>query len=1276
MTTNNHSKIINLNNGDNLELDNLKTSDIAGTDLYAEKINAFVAGDKCIIKQSLFTNDTNIFSQFDINDPAFYKCNILISASNTINHDIFPKILTESDVYSQYLLGFNSFVGFLYYDNELTPENAKLRSERALNIIRSKFKIDLIMVNTSDSNFFPFVGYYPDWEIYIQELTHNFPLDGYWKALDIERLTSDIYIKNHHFSSSFMVVNSLDFFEEDFNITTDQLNYNFNSLDLNFLENLEIKELTEQLNETLENLEDAINTSVSEYELMQFIEILSSFSLSNKSHYITFMIQYEGLNEGIRRIGENQYQFSLWDALGYEGDPLNPSKKIYIALIGAFMSNIEINILCTDIIDATPINFEFYDYLLEQIGLLFYLTGSEFDLETLKNYSFELFWVDEEGIKRSYIKPVNLNDPNDVINLLQILGFQGLPYIPTGIINPFEEFIITYNISYSEPNLILNKKLMGENASYGAYRNFSYYISAKNVGNISAWGIPTPFPIELDYFFTIISPVFSEELKNEMWKTINIEYPNQFESLEDFFNFDEDPRFFYFDSFGTGIFDTFYPNYLNITNLWPYNENSGVVFDIIYPENQGYFVLPLNTVKDLFMNENSIWNEDNWRLDPGENVSYQVNNFSISNLDTFSAFYRNNFSIDLFPETPEVVSGVSLYGTTPDMALETDNINWTIGSVEKYLKEQIEINFIFKNETKIDFFNNSLDMVSIIINFSAPENLETLNFEIYNFETEEFHDLDPYLSFFENNTWKFSIINNNESLNWLFYPSDSENYTTLFKIHCSDSEQFNISIDDLDIEFSKRNININNDTGSLIRFSSITGNIQFERRSNSIPLSTYDMASIIAIANLSHYNSESGEIDVYTLKLKNIGSNTATNINITMLIPGIIKNPNNFTINQNNLTFFLSVLGPSEEITLNFSFYIPNTRSISKVSILYVNPEYIQGGNTSKIKSLPNEVYISAPIDFEKRYPFIKTIEISYNNVSNLEVPDAPAIDNIFNLSISIKNMGPIGLTLSDIKFSMNDQFGDLKRVENKTLFCQNIAYNDTVTFNITLKKLGWIGYYYPPINFFEGSEGNTIQILKSSSKLLGKIGFSLIKRVDKEQVEIGEKIIVTIDVENTGTISVNDILINDMLSYSQSEFSLVEGNLINITSELAPGNKISFDYVIKAKKQAIVSLQPAFILYYYLLKREENSNIVNIKIIKPQFNQLLYIIFPSFGVLFILGLYFWEINKYKIKKDEFERTEMHFFDMNSRESILKREHTLKERLKNISKELNDEKDD
>ncbi len=1251
----------------------IKTSDIAGSDLYAESINVFVAGNKSIIKQSLFTNDTNILSQFDSNDPAFSKCNVIISASNGINPDIFPTILTESEIPSHYVVGFNNFVGFLYYDKEVDVKDAKLKAERALEIIRRKFRIDLIMVNVSEQNFFPFVGYYPNWECFFHELTSNFPMDGYWKALDINRLISKEYLENYHISSTFMLLNSLDFFDGDFNISTDQINFNIESLDLSFLQDLEMEDLFDQIDTIIADFGDLFNTTVSENELEPLLEIFGTFTLKSDSNYASISIQYEGLSEGIQKVGNNQYKFNLWESLGYEGEPLTPSEKIYIALTGAFMSNIEINILCTDIIDATPLSFEFYDYLIEQIGLLFYLMGSEFDAQALEDYSFELFWVDDGGIKQSFVKPVNLNDPNDVINLIQQFGFQGFSSIPTGLINPFMELSIVYNVSYSEPNLLIKKELLGGNASYGAYRNFSYYISAENVGNITAWGVPTQIPLELDYFFQIVSPVQWENVKTDMWKVIDIEYPNQYESLEDFFNFDEDPRIFYFDSFGTGVYDTFYPDFYNTSNIWPYNEDADDIIEIVAKENPFYFpIFTLDTVKDLFTNLQSIWNDDNWKLKPGEILSYQIDNYSIANLDSFSLFYINNFTIESTPITPKILSGTQLDGTTPEMALSTDYESWIIESVEKFVEQRIELEFIFKNDTNIDFTNNTLERVSIIINITTPDNLESLNFEIFDFNAEEFKNMSSYLDSIINNTWTFSIVNSNESLDWLFYPLDNKNYTVLFKIICTDSEQFNISINDLDIEFSTRDINFNNDSGSRVLYCSSTGYVQFERRSNSIPLNTFNAASVVAYSYLTKYNSNPGELNTYTINFKNIGSNIAENLSVSLLIPGIINNTNHFTLQNSNLSYYLEKLAPSEEKTLNFTFYVPNSISIGEISIIYYNPKNVQGGNSSKVMSLTNEVYISAAVDYEDFSPFVRTIEIYYNNSDTNPVNNMPAIGDVFNLTVNLKNTSPNKFKIPDINVLMNDQYYDLRRIDNQSLYFEDIAYNERITFYINLKKIGWKGYFYPSINYIEGSECKTIQISNSLFKILGEINFSIIKSVNKDQIENGDVITVNIEVENTGTIAIEDIKVNDVISYSQSDFSLLEGKLVNLIDSLEPNEKVKINYTLRAKRQVLVSLKPASIKFYYLLENEESSNDIMIKVITPKIRQFYYVFFPILIVFGVLVLYNWQIRKYKKKKSEFERSEMHIFELNSRETIFKVEHTLRERLSILSNKYED----
>ncbi len=832
---------------------------------------------------------------------------------------------------------------------------------------------------------------------------------------------------------------------------------------------------------------------------------------------------------------------------------------------------------------------------------------------------------------------------------------------------------ITYNISNSEPNLLLKKELIGGNASYGAFQNFSYYISAENVGNITAWGVPTQIPLELNDFFLLLTlgnQPLADEFQDAIWEVVRIEYPNQYESLEDFFNFDEDPRIFYFDSFGTGTFDTFYPNLQNFTNLSPYNKDMDHVIDIIvtgYPQlitALNVLGMTPNDLKDYFTNNYSVWNEKNWKLAPGEFLSYQINNFSISNLDTFSPFYLNNFTIHTTPNTPEIISGIPLLGTSPEAALLTDEESWIIGSVEKFLEQDVEIDFIFKNETNIDFANNTLERVSFIVDINSTINLEASNFEIFDFDIEEFKDMTPYLDSIINNTWTFSIINQDKNLDWLFYPLDQQNYTVLFKITCTNSEQFNISINDLDIEFSVRDINFNDDSGSRVVFSSSSGFVQFERSSNSIPLCTYDSASIIVNAYLSNYSSKPGELNNYFINFKNIGSQSAKNITISMLIPGIINNPKNFTLINNNLSYYVSELAPLEEKTISYSFYVPNSISLGEISIIYHNPKNIEGGNSSEIVSFVNQVFISAPINYEDKFPFVRTIEISYNNLIN----NAPVIGETFNLTIYLKNLGPNGLKIPDLNISMNDQFGDLKRVDHFIPYFENISFNESVSFNISLKKVGWKGYYYPPINFIEGSESRIIQVSTSAFKILGEINLSITKSVNIDQIEIGEEVIVNIEVENTGTICIEDIKVNDMISYSQLDFSLIEGNLINLIDSLDPNEKVTFNYTIKGKRQNLVSLNPASIEFYYLHENNAISNIVIIKIITPKSRQFFYISLPILIGLAIMSIYFWQIKKYKKKRTSYERSEIHIFELSSRESILKIDHTLRERLNIIVK--------
>ncbi len=1266
-----------IENNDLYKYDLINPSDIAGTDLYAEQINVFVAGNKSIIKQSLFTNDTSILPRFDTRDPAFYKCNVLFSVSNGITPEIFPRILNEDGFNRQYEMTFNSFSGFLYYDEEMNEDDVKLRAERALEIIKRKFEIDLIMISVSNPYLFPFVGYYPDWDIYFHEITTNLPMDGYWKALDVERLTSEEYINSQHLSSTFLLVNSLDLLDKDITESIDQVNFNIDSLDLTYLENFEVDNIFEQFSSiSVGNFSDVLDSNQTTQEDSEgFGDMFSGLTLSNESHYTSLMVQYEGLSEGIKNIGENEYKFNLWDALGYQGEQLQPSEKIFIALMGAFMSEININIFCTEIVDETPKYFTFYDFLLEQIALLSFYADVDFDVQTLKNYSFELIWVDEKGFKHNYVKPVNLNDPTDVINFLHQLGWQGLPGIPTGILNPIEDLVITYKISNSEPNLLITKDLIGDNASFGVYNNFSFNIMAKNVGNETAWGVPTPIPIELDDAFSIVvGPIgvilgYDEDLKDAIWEVVRVEYSGQYDSLEDFFNFDEDPRMFYFDTTGAGSIDTYYPNFSNFSNLLPYNENMNHVIDLIAIGNPQLISnletvgLSSDSLKETFTNEESIWNDDNWKLEPNEMISYTFDNFSIEEYDTFSQFYKYNFTIkEIFPELPSIISGVSIEETSPQMALANDDEDWIIESEEKYVDQhEIEIQFLFQNMTNIDLINNSLDRVSIMINFTDPSNV--LEFEVFNFSTEEFQNISAYLTSTVNNTSTFSFIKNQGTLEWLFDPTARDNHTIILKIKGISTSLFNISINDLDVELYYRDINEYKVLGSRVIYTSLNGKVEYIRTSNSISLSTYDMASIVSYSYLTGYSTKVGDINNLTLVFRNIGSDSAKNINISILIPGIIYDPINFTIVENYLKYNTAELAPYAEKQVSFSFYVPNTAVISSTNISYSTPEHIQNLNSTILETHPNQVCFSAPIDYLTRFPYIKTIEI-YLDASNL----APSIGEELDLSVYIKNNGLEGFNIQNLVISMNDQFGDLARIDSEDLILAEIGYNETKSCNITLIKRDWKGYFYPSINYLEISEKNLIQIASSEPLILGRINFSIIKSVDKNQVEIGDIITVELNVKNVGTICVKNLSINDIISFTEIEFNLISGSLINTISSLQPGENLTFSYKIQAITQAVLRLKSASIEYYYLLKLKDTSNLVEVKVVIPEIIQVFFVLGPMLISLTVLTIFLWKTKKYKAKKYELKRNELMLFKVSGSSTILKIENTLRDRFNSISK--------
>ncbi|NHJ22396.1 MAG: DUF11 domain-containing protein, partial [Candidatus Lokiarchaeota archaeon] len=509
----------------------------------------------------------------------------------------------------------------------------------------------------------------------------------------------------------------------------------------------------------------------------------------------------------------------------------------------------------------------------------------------------------------------------------------------------------------------------------------------------------------------------------------------------------------------------------------------------------------------------------------------------------------------------------------------------------------------------------------------------------------------------------FTFIKNRGTLEWLFDPNERINHTILLRLKGSSSNAFNISINDFDVEFLYRDVNEYLVLSSRVIYRSASGLVEYIRTSNSISLSTINMASIVAYARLDKYNSYAGEINNYSLVIKNIGSSFARNINISLAIPGIIYDPINFTIENDSLNYKLAELPATAESILKFSFFVPNSIIISNVTINYSNDEIVKNINSTTLKSHPNEIYVVAPIDYLDRFPFIKTIEISYNS-SNL----APLINDELNLTISVKNTGPEGLNIQNITFSMSDQFGSLIPMNTSPLTIPKIMYNTSEILTLNLKKIEWRGYYYAPINFFNAPEQNTVQIASSKPIVMGYFNFLITKSVDKNQIEIEDSITVNITVVNIGNICAKNVTLNDATSFTGIEFSLISGSLIYTIPTIHPGEKVTFFYKIQAIRQTLVALKPAVIEYYYLVERKAVSNTIVVKIAIPKLIMISFVLGPALASLIALFIFIWQTRRYKARKYELQRNELTLFKVSKSEAVLKVENTLRDRLNLISK--------
>ncbi len=1247
-----------------------KSSDISGNELYGEQILVQVAGDHSLIQQSYITNDTNIFKKLDLSDPAFFGSSFMIQVSNGIKAEMDPSIYSSNNI-TKIDTPYESMTGFLFYNNQSDYNRIQIRKERAINIFKNIFEMDFIFLNAKEDPklgyFYPFFGFTPKWNIYFDTTISNLPVDGYWGAFNPDTLSSDDYIKNHHLSSSMVFLKNFNYLEKYLDKINDieiPLDFDLSSLGGSGLLNpASTSSSDSNLLSGLIGNED-LNQSEDQNDELTYLEDLENV--------LIYSVHYEGNEEGITEIGDQKYNFDLFKALNYSKSELHVSEKIYNSFDGISLSTIGLGFLSAEILKCSPDYFEMDENYTNRIESMLFLFDQDFDLSSIKDYSFKIAWESNEALTTLVTIPQNLKNESDFVNLLSILGPSEIGMnIPSSYIKPLNNLICEYQLIEDEPSLFIKKTINAGNASriLEDNNNPDVEIFVENRGEQTIWGQeinltslgisndPTQEITILDLNMDIFELMgYDTERIIEITTTLGYDINVLFH--------DDNPRFFTIDSNDTGTADLFYPQ-IDLTSgnlefLMPYSPE----FSQLLIENPEAYE-GIADDPQIFNSSQSIYNPSNWKLESGQNFSIQLSN-AYNVTEEYNNFH--NLSVaDLGIFSPVISIGTVLSNTDiSGTYFINDSSTWNIESEDMGSIHQIQQYLTFQNSSFIDLENNTLDSFNLEMNFTKWDNDTTYNIEIFDYTIDTNGDDDGFVTILGN-----SLPQTPDSLNLTissieYNVSDfydvSNNFSIILRITCENQNKFEIDFDLIHLNFQ----DIRNDRIMMnpahIKYSTEIGNNQYMSSSNSISSGIDDGAHLMGISEIDHSQSYCGEILNYNLTITNLGNQKANNITIEIEQPGILYNllnvstsldienntimtakVGNFTFKNGILYYEIYEILPGQVLNnLSFQFYAPNSRLLPVASIEWKDHSF-SNYSQKYYFAKSNQIYLSAPIYYQTDKDIPYKHDLLFEFISDFSIT-APKVGDNFSINVRITNLGTN--SLYDIYIPTNQSPEGISLHNNSEfIWIKELQPMSSKIFEINVTKQNIKGYMIPQLSINSSLDKCSLIFQACKEPLvLGTFNLTITKVFETTDTTSGKEFYVKIVMENNGNLEIGNFTIFD-ISYDAQGFILARGTLMNYVEYLAPGEQFSFNYTLKTlNTKGIYKMAPAQVDYFFKYKYIIKNDPIDFKI-----REIYLILTSRLYIPIILGIsmiYFTKKYKTKYSREdaEFERRESLMF--------------------------------
>ncbi len=1243
------------------------TSVVSGTDLYAEQIQFYLAGQNCLIRQSAITSDPYIIDRVPLDDIAFKNASVIVIASNGVYPTRYIDVHVPFNEFVTFQLAVNGIVVYLSYNNTIPQSTVNSRSLKAIKILQAAFGVELFEQTDANTRTFTLYGVAPDWSTKLSTFTSQLPKDGYFKYFNAARLGSASYAASKHLSAGFASINRYGGTLDGFTIGgfSDLLSLlDFNATGMSDFLGLNFTGETSQILESRTNL---------------------------------VFVQYEGATGGITYTSlTSPLTFNAKTALGIPASAqLKPSASVWNSMfdlnpIGILGTMIDVNVVTGNVTSWSlgPNRLTIDDTILDTIYMASGLGGSiGIDivavLETLEfviqNVFFITNWEKTGALSKLYtnvnltragyedllaqagLSPDLLDFLLDEITLdtspLTLVGFRGLPYVPTGLLKAIPNVVVTYkNPTSSQPDVIAQ---LDTDLSIKLFQDtINLRLNLTNIGSQRAWGTL------IGHGIANLTDLIGGSVFN--FGTIDFEVRGFF--IPALASSNPLGMYYGIENFLLDI-STYSNRNDPILSLGWTIYQALLVSDATGPsgrpgQNDGLMDLHeagLLTATDPY----------NY-IEPGKSMIVDLSDASLTGL--YTAFNGENSTFT----TASIIAGTQVPPSTSNNdtnARESDGTYWQIDSIGTGINRALKVDFTFANETN----NATSDKIAALRFSYVGTNNVTIwsggnaSFVIWNYNrstwvpvsnlTRNPVSINQTSILSSSDTFRIYDGDNdtvNQTIKIADYMSGPNN-TVRIRLHLGNNASTRLSIDSFNMDYLQRNQTLLLVSAQSFAYTDKGSITTRQATSNSLYVGSQNASALVVKQRIAGnvYTCMPGNPVTMIISIENKGNRTATSVNLSMPLPGIIMNSGTFAINDGYLENTIGPIAAGASVTLSYDFVVPNSERIPGILVSYNQTEIVAGRKDFTIRG--NDWYVDAYIDYRaptSPRPYLIEINATMSHVNPASVPD---IGQTFSVNYSMTTAHASSLDGFLATSLPVTAYFSITGANPASIALDGLGQGSVTK---TYMKSSYKGYLVPSLNFDTEPMAALLRYVTPAPLSIGEMEITITKQVKKGatiqptnfHVIRGSRMTITVTVTNTGTLNVGayeklvlalrqGFTIDDNYGYNQAAFSVQAGDVSVSNVSLAPGQSVSFNYTLQAEKVGSFALRNIVKDYYFLREAQATSNEFVVTIDeKPELIAIYLGVSIGVTILIIFGSIYTKKKQDKALED-FKRKDTVLFD-------------------------------